>query len=348
MYRGSGHAATDVAAQLGVRYVVQGSVMFSGTRVRVNAALTDADSGEEIWSEILQGQSDDIFAIQDEITAQIVAALEVEVDHAEQRKAALRQPESLDAWAAYHRGWHHLNAFQADSLELGERFFRQAIELDPGSARAYAGLSCVFWIAAFLEATGDRDGDIERALETAHQAVQLDGRDPLAHCMYGRALHLARKFERSVNALETANELNPNFSFGKFAQAFSMMHLGKSEESNAIIDSARRLSPYDPMSYAMLGVRAINCALLGDYDQAADVSIRGAELQAWRCQMFPVIAAVCNALAGREEAASEHYLQLQKDRPGYDVEDYLRAFPLQHQADIDTMSAAFDSLRKLH
>jgi TolB-like protein len=329
MFRGSGHPASDVAAKLGVRYVVQGSVIFSGSRIRVNAALADADSGKEIWSEILQGDAGDIFSIQEEISTAIVAAVEV-------------------AWAAYHRGWWHLNCFAADSCDQGEHFFRRSLQMDPEFARAHAGLSCVYWLRAFLEVSADRNGDIERSLEYAQTSVSLDRRDPLTHWALGRALHLCKKFEQSVQAFELSNELNPNFAFGQFAQAFAMMHLGKNELSNQIIAKARRLSPYDPMCYAMLGVQAINHALLGDYDRAADISVRGASLQAWRCQMFPVIAAVCNVLADRKNTANDHYQQLLQERPGYRADDYFRAFPHQRESDIETINTAFDSLRRFH
>ncbi len=348
MFRGSGHAAEDIAARLGVRYVVQGSVAFSGERIRVNAALADADSGEEIWSEILTGSANDVFSFQDEISSAIVAAIEVEIDQAEQNRARLRRPDTLDAWTAYHRGWWHLNAFEADSCDKGEHYFRRSISLDPDSARAYAGLSCVYWIRAFLEVSADRNADINHALEYGHKAVSLDGRDPLAHLALGRAHHLCSKFESAVQELQTANELNPNFAFGQFALAFAMMHVGRNEESNEILNSARRLSPYDPMSYAMLGIRATNFALIGDYDSAADTSVRGAELQAWRCQMFPVIAAVCNMLAGRDEIARGHYQRLLDERPGYGVDDYFRAFPHQQDTHIETINRAFDALRNTH
>ena len=348
MFRGSGHPAQDIARRLGVRYVLQGSVMFSGRRVRVNAALTDADSGEEIWSEILQGNADDVFAMHDDICAEIVAAIELEVDLAEQKRAAVSYPDSLDAWSAYHRGWWHLNAFVEDSCEQGERFFRQSISLEPDSARAYAGLSTVYWILAFLEATDDRQGDIERAYEYAEKGVALDRRDPLCHFALGRALHLQQEFARSMLEFELSTDLNPNFAFGKFAQAFAMMHVGENKRSNAILRDARRLSPYDPMSYAMLGVQAINHALLGEFDEAAAVSIRGSSLQAWRCQMFPAIAALCHALSGDEATAREYYTRLLEQRPGYGSDDFFRAFPLQRDEDSETVESAFRTLRNLH
>lgn len=348
MFRGSGHPASEVAAKLGVRYVVQGSVVFAGGRVRVNAALADADSGKEIWSEILQGKTTDIFKIQDEIVTAIVAAVEVEIDLAEQKRASLRQPESLDAWAAYHRGWWHLNSFASDCCEQGEHFFRQSLESDPESARANAGLSTVYWLRGFLEASADRNGDIQKSLEYAHESVSLDQRDPLSHWALGRALHLSSDFDRSVQEFELSNDLNPNFAFGHFSQAFAMMHSGDHEQSNKIIEKARRLSPYDPMSYAMHGVKAINHAMIGDYERAADVSARGADLLAWKCQMFPIIAAICNALAGRNDVAHSHFQKLLQERPTYGADDYFRAFPHQSDGDIQTINNAFESLRNMH
>ena len=126
------------------------------------------------------------------------------------------------------------------------------------------------------------------------------------------------------------------------------MLIGDNEASNQVIDNARRLSPFDPMSYAMLGVQAINLALLGEFEQAASTSVRGAGLQAWKCQMFPVIAALCNSLAQNDGVAKRHYQKLLADRPGYEEADYFRAFPHQCDAGIEVINGAFDNLRSLH
>ena len=127
-----------------------------------------------------------------------------------------------------------------------------------------------------------------------------------------------------------------------------MMHVGDSERSNQILENARRLSPYDPMSYAMLGVQAVNNAMLGRYEDAAVLSVRGAALLAFYCQMFPVIAAYCNVLAGRDDVAGKYFNELQESRPGYSSEDYFRAFPHQRDEDIAKISGAFEELHKIH
>ena len=151
-----------------------------------------------------------------------------------------------------------------------------------------------------------------------------------------------------MEEFETANNLNPSFALGQFAQAFAMMHVGDNERSNQILDGARRLSPYDPMSYAMLGVQAVNHAMLGHYDDAADLSVRGASLLAFYCQMFPVIAAYCNVLAGRDDVADKYFTELRDTRPGYDSSDYFRAFPHQRDEDVAKITSAFKALDQIH
>ncbi len=348
MFRGGEQYVQDVAQKLGVRYVVQGSISFSGRKISVNAALADAVEGEEIWAEHFRGSVGDFFAIQEEIANLVVGSVEVEIEHAEQKRSLLEPSASLDAWSAYHRGWWHLNSFSADSCDQADHFFKRSARLDPNSARTFAGLSCVHWLRAFLELSDDRESEIQQALELAQQSHALDPRDPLAHWALGRAFHLRQDFARSVQEFEIANNLNPSFALGQFAQAFAMMHVGDNERSNQILDGARRLSPYDPMSYAMLGVQAVNNAMLGRYDDAADLSVRGASLLAFYCQMFPVIAAYCNVLAGRDDVADKYFTKLRDTRPGYDSSDYFRAFPHQRDEDVAKITSAFEALDQIH
>lgn len=348
MFRGHEHYVQEIAQKLGVRYVVQGSISFSGRNISVNAALADAVGGEEIWAEHFRGNVDDFFKIQEEISNLVVGSVEIEIEHAEQMRTLNEPPANLDAWSAYHRGWWHLNSFSADCCDQAEVFFNLSLRLEPNSARTYAGLSCVHWLRAFLEISDDREKEIQLSFELAQKSLALDQRDPLAHWALGRAFHLQHDFVRSVTEFEIANALNPSFSIGKFAQAFAMMHLGDNEGSNRMLESARRLSPYDPMTYAMLGVQAINTAMLGQYDDAADLSVKGAGLQAWQCQMFPVVAAYCNVLAGRDDLARKYFKQLRDTRPGYTQTDYFRAFPHQRDEDVIKITSAFETLNKIH
>jgi len=347
-FRGSGFDVHEVAHKLGVRYVVQGNISFVGRKFSLNVALADAVQGGEIWAEHIYADVGDFFKVQEEISDLIVGSVESEIEYAEQKRSLLEPAASLDAWSAYHRGWWHLNSFAADCFDKAEHYFKLAQKLDPTSARARAGLSSVHWLRAFLELTNDRDGDIEHCLELAHQSVELDARDPLAHWSLGRAFHLCCNFERAVHEFEIANDLNSNFALGIFAEAFAMMHIGDNEKSNSLLENAHRLSPYDTMTYAILGVKAINNAMLGRYDTAADLSVRGAKLLTFYCQMFPVFAAVCNVMAGRDDIAGRYFSTLRESRPKYSSSDYFRAFPHQRDTDIARISNAFETLEQIH
>ncbi len=347
-FRGGGHDVREVAKKLGVRYVLQGNISFIGRKISLNVALADAVKRGEIWAEHIYADASDYFKIQEEVANLVVGSVESEVEHAEQQRALLEPAASLDAWSAYHRGWWHLNSFAADCFDLGEHYFNLSQELDPHFARSRAGLSCVHWLRAFLELTDDRDGEIERCLEFAQQSIELDARDPLSHWALGRAYHLCSDFDRSGHEFEIATDVNPNFALAIFARAFAMMHVGDCEKSNTLLQDAHRLSPYDTMTYAMLGVMAVNNAMLDEHDTAADLSVRGAKLLTFYCQMFPVFAAICNTMAGRDDVAQRYFSTLRESKPTYCSSDYFRAFPHQRDQDVAKISQAFESLERMH
>lgn len=347
-FGGMDHDIRAVARKLGVRYVLHGNISFAGRYISLNVALADAVQGSEIWAEHIHARVDDFFKVQQEVSDLVVSSIESEIEHAEQLRSLLLPAANLDSWSAYHRGWWHLNSFAPDCFDRAEHYFNQSLQLDPISARTLAALSCVYWLRAFLELTNDRSGSIEKCFELAHRSVDLDGREPLAHWALGRACHLGCHFQQAVDEFDIAIALNPNFALGIFAQAFAMMHIGENEKSNLLLENAHRLSPYDTMTYAMLGVKAINHAMLGRFEEAADLSVRGASLLTFYCQMFPVFAAVCNTMAGRKEVAFQYFSDLRHSRPAYSANDYFRAFPHQRENDVVKISQAFDKLERLH
>jgi adenylate cyclase len=141
-YKGRAVDVTQVARELGVRYVLEGSVRKAGNRVRVTAQLIDATTGNHIWAERYDRELDDIFALQDEITETIVAAVEPELGSVERERARRKPPESLDAWDLYQRGlWHLFDDVKRDSLAEAKQLFQRACELDPGFAAAHAELA---------------------------------------------------------------------------------------------------------------------------------------------------------------------------------------------------------------
>jgi TolB-like protein len=339
------HDVCDVGRKLGIRYVLQGYVRLTGSIVSIDAAIADAADGKEIWAEHFHRNAQDIFETQEEITRLIVGAISCEVELAEQRRALLRDPATLDAWSAYHRGCWHMYRFTPADYEQARRFFELSLQLDPNSSRALAGLSFVHWQRAFLEISADRAGEVQRAHELAEQSVSVNPGDPLAHWALGRAYLLRGEVSDSIAELTTSAALNPSFAVGQYTLGFALMHAGDLTQSIVMADKARRLSPYDPMSFAMIGVRAFSLGMAGEFEQAAKlmaISIRQPNAHYHMVAM----AAVCDALAGLEEAARRDLRRLRQARPGYGLRDFLRAFPFQQPAHTTLIARAFDSLAR--
>jgi TolB-like protein/DNA-binding winged helix-turn-helix (wHTH) protein len=326
MFRNSTQDVQSVAQQLGVRYVVQGSAQFLGGRVRIRAALTDAIAAREIWAEHFDRAVDDIFDIQDEIANIVVGAVEAEIEQSERQRALLKHPASLDAWSAYHRATWLMYQFTPEGYVEAERLFKRAAQLDPNASRVYAGLSFVHWQRAFLEIGKDRDGEVQRALEYAQQSVSIDPREPQGHWALGRAFLLQENFDLALEEIEQSIHLNPNFAIGHYSSAFTRMLLGDLNGTRAAVGQARRLSPYDLMSFAMLATQAVNAALAGNGEEAATLADRAARQPNAHYHIY-AIAAFCNATAGRHDAARQYIHRLGKAHPGYRIGDYFRAFP---------------------
>ena len=339
------HDVRDVGRKLGVRYVVQGYVRFTGARVGIDAALADAINGKEVWAEHYQRMPDCVFETQEEIVGSIVGAISSEVALSEQRRALLEDPANLDAWGAYHRGCWHMYRFTPADYEQAQRFFEMSLRLDPNSSRTLAGLSFVHWQRAFLEISPDRAGEVERAHELAQQSVSLNPRDPLARWALGRAYLLRGELSDSIAELTTSAALNPSFAVGQYTLGFALMHAGDLTRSIAMADQARRLSPYDPMSFAMIGVRAFSLGMAGEFEQAAKlmaISIRQPNAHYHMVAM----AALCDALAGHVEDARRDLRRLLQARPGYGLMDFLRAFPFQQPTHTSLIARAFDDLAR--
>ena len=336
----------EVSRKLGVRYVVQGDVRIAGSQARINVALADAVEGREIWAEHFHRKLEYVFDVQEEITDLVVGAISSEVDLAERQRALFEIPANLDAWSAYHRGCWHMYRFTSEDYEQAERYFELSARLDPNSSRAFAGLSFVHWQRAFLEISPDRTGETQRAFELALQSVSLNPRDPLGHWALGRAHLLRGEVSESLPELSAATALNPSFAVGQYSLGFALMHAGDTEHSIEMADKARRLSPYDPMSFAMIGVCGFSLALAGRYDQAAK-AMALAERQPNAHHHMVAIAAVCNVLAGDEDAARRSLGRLHAARPGYGERDFLRAFQLQQPAHAKLVGNAFGRLRRL-
>lgn len=316
----------EAGRTLNVDYVVSGSLRRQDQRLAVDVQLVEARTARIVWADVLEHPFDDALLALDEIGNRIVASIDIEIEAAERSRAILTPPNSLDAWQAHHRGLWHMYRFNRTDNEQARHFFEMAVRLDPTFSRAYAGLSFTHWQTAF-QRWGDQTAATDQAFETAGQSLIADDRDPAAHWAMGRALWLRGSQDQSVSELQIAVDLSPNFALGHYTLGFVDCQLGDAEAAIDASDHSRHLSPFDPLLFGMLAVRALALVRLGRIDEAAGWAIKAAARPNAHVHIL-AIAACCLALAGRTDEALGFLPAIRKAQSSYRVDDFLASFRL--------------------
>jgi adenylate cyclase len=250
VYRGRAHDVRRVGKELGVRYVLEGSLRWIGDKIRINAQLIDAADGHHVWADRFDGSADGLFAIQDEVVRNIAGHLVQHLEHAELAAAKRKPPESLKAFSLWLEGAEHHSLGTIDAHHTARRLYEAAIQVDPGFARAHAGLGELAWLDTFIASWGkDRDPAIERAATHAERAVTLDPHDAHPHVVLGWVRMMQRQFDRARKHWETATQINPNDADVAMSRATALAFLGDPVAALAAAATARRLNPYSPDWY---------------------------------------------------------------------------------------------------
>lgn len=337
---------SEVGASLGVRYVAHGSLHFSGNRFRLHMAVTEVDNGREIWAEAYDRAMGDIFAVQDELALAIVREIEDQVTRAEISRSLARPTGSLDAWSAYHRGLWHLFRNTREDLETAHGFLRTSLELEPHSARAHAARSFAFWLQAFHEYESSPASLTDKAFEHAQRSLEIDAEDPFGHFALGRAWQSRQNNELAMREYATSIKLNPSMARAYYARGLLHFLNDDLDDADEALDFSLRLSPYDPMAYAVVSTKALGAAIRGDYEQAAELAEHAAELPNGRNhRQVQFIATYCNGMAGHDEQARRRLKQLERVSPGFEVDDYLRVLPLENEKAVREMRKVLAVLR---
>jgi TolB-like protein len=257
-----------VARDLGVRFVLEGSVRKVGKRVRITAQLIDGETGNHIWAERYDRGLDDIFEIQDEITLTVVGTIEPELSRFEQERARRKPVENLDAWDLYQQGlWHLWRRSENDNAEA-LKLFSAACERDPEFSAAYAHLAYAYFQLYTFHPTHSPNA-AEDAFTAAQKAISLDDRDALAHWAMGGAYLLRGEYAHAAMALNRAIDINPSLAVAYLwlAEAYSETDENPERAFDAI-DTALRLSPRDPLEAAMLYIRSKIHFKIGQYEDS--------------------------------------------------------------------------------
>ena len=274
-YKGRPVDVSDFAKELGVRYVLEGSVRKAGNRVRITAQLIDGQTGNHIWADRYDRELQDIFAVQDEITQTVVGMLGPELSRSEQRRALIKPPENLDAWELFHRGMYHLYRRTHEDNCEARVFFEGAIKRDPNFAGSYAGMSRTYstdWVFAEIQA------DKELALDLARKALSLDDWASISHVALGLAhLLVHHDGEAALVAFGNAIRVNPNDAQGFNGRGMSLLALGRADEAVPDFEQAIRLSPSDANIGIFFGRLALAHLLLGHFDTAVEFGLQAAE-----------------------------------------------------------------------
>ncbi|MCK1721071.1 winged helix-turn-helix domain-containing protein [Bradyrhizobium sp. 141] len=310
--------ARDVGAQLGVSYVMSGSVRKSRDVVRITAELTRAADGMQLWSDKYELQLENIFDIQEEMAKQIAATIEPELSKVEQQLAARKAPESLDAWDCYQRGLWNLWRFTTPGFDSAEDYFQRAIAADPGFARGHGALAYVNIQRALYDDPKTRPGRLETALRQSRLAVKLDELDCFCHCALGRALCLTRQNDEAVAAIDTSLELNPSFAQGYFAQGFNLLWCGREIEAEALLDRATMLSPRDSHLWSFHHVRSWTHFSLEEYDIAVEFARRATRQPNATYRAYATLAASLGHLGDKTQAHAATVELLQR-KPDYTI-----------------------------
>jgi adenylate cyclase len=285
-YRGKSPDVRQVARELGVHYVLEGSVRKAGDRIRISAQLIDAATGAHVWAERYDRALTDIFAVQDEITGNVVWSVEPQLYAAEKQRLEKRSTESLDAWGCVVRAMPYVWVWAGQDNEIAMGFLKRAIEIDPDYARAISLLGWIYAARAHL-GLAEASEMLDKALAMGQRGIDLDGSDPWAHLVIGYVNMVARRPDPAVAALTSALDRNPNFALAHMILGSTFGYAGMADEGMRHVALAMRLSPRDSIQAANLSVLGTCNFVAGHISEAVELQHRAVQLKpnfgtAWR------------------------------------------------------------------
>jgi adenylate cyclase len=326
-YKGKAVRVQEVGHDLGVRYVLEGSVRRAGARVRITAQLIDAATGHHLWAERFDRDLADIFDVQDEVTSRIVVTLAGKLEESERRRGRSLQTENLEAYDCVLRGRELWFRFTPETNREARRLYEKAIELDPDYARAYASLAWTYLTEHDERWGSPEDRPLERALEYARRGVMVNPASHSNHLTLGQVCLGKGLHDEALEVLQTAIALNPNDADGYVFLAETLSFAGRPDEAIELIGKAQRLNPASPRWYAWFLGFAFYVARR--YEDAVAALRKGTPLVAMAYRSL----AVANGQLGREQdakAAAEEYL---RRTPDFSLATHLETMPFQHAED---------------
>jgi len=330
-YKGKSVHMKQVGAELGVGYVLEGSVRRGGDRVRITAQLNDVATGSHLWAEKYDRELADVFAVQDEITEAIVAAIEPQLYAAENFRAQRKPPDSLDAWDLVMRALSHYWRVTRQDNVVAQALLEKAIAIDPAYGQALGVLATSYTFSAHM-GWADMTGMARIAERAALAAIQADSEDPWAHLALGSVFLFRRRFEDSLAEFESALDLNPNFSLAQGYYGLTLSYCGRWQEGCAAAQRALQLSPRDPFSAVFCGISAYSHFVGRKYDEAIRLAREGIRQRDDFVGGHRVLTAAAG-MAGKTDIASAALQELRRAQPNISLAWIAGQMPIKLEAD---------------
>lgn len=330
-YKDSDKSIPEIAEELGVRFVLEGSVRRGGDRVRVSAQLIEAPNRHHIWAERYDADLTGIFEVQDQITQGIVVAIDPAIRTAETDRALRTRPDSLQAWDHVQRGWFEHFRYKKAANEEARRQFQKAIDLDPRYAQAHAGLSWAHALDVWVRWSDDEPRSQRIAYEEAQTAITLDPRDAICHLSLALASYTMGRLETLRKTADEALSLNPSLAAAHMMAAVGRVHGDDPEAGIHFLNQAIELSPRDPLIFFFYGARAIGHFVLRDHDRAIE-DARTAFGIRYGYLMGRVILTSCLVELGQIGQAREELATIFEIAPGF-TSDRLNLYAFDDPAD---------------
>ena len=318
-YKGKDVGYEQLADELGVSYVVNGSVRRAGDRIRATAQLVDAQSHRQIWADRYDRDIGDVFAVQDEITAKIAARLEPEIGAFERHKVSRSAPRDLQAWDCYHLGISHFFKFTAEDNLEAQRLLQKSRELDPDFGEAHAWWAYAVILGMVYWDTKPNPELLDAALQATQSALEIDDRNAVFYALKARVQLARGEYQSALRENSIAVELNPTFAAAYCGLADSLAYEGRYEEAITQFEHALELSPNDPQRWAFLTYGALAHIFKGDFESAVEWADRASEIP--NCQFWThAHKGVALAYLGNKEQAKLEFSHVFRERPQFSRE----------------------------
>jgi TolB-like protein len=329
----------QIGRELGVRFVLEGSVQRSGTRVRATGQLIDCATGAHVWADTVEGDMADIFALQDEITAQVVTAIEPAMLQSEGARVVRKDPVDLSAFDCFQRGMWQFNKMTRESWREALSLFREAVARDRELSHGHSGIARALYTGVAYAWTTAPERDLAEAEQVAQAAIRLDARDAYGHFALSGTLLYHARHQEALDEARRAIMLNPNFAYGHFRLGQVLTYIGRPAEAVAPIERSMRHSPYDPQLGPMLAQLALAHYQARNYPEA---TLRAQAAISLRYSTANAVAAASLARLGRKEEARS---ALEAFLPGFQQQLASRTIRLVPYANAADQAHLFEGLR---